>query len=330
MTEPILSVQGLKVHFPQRSPVLRRVTATLRAVDGVTFDLPAGSTLGVVGESGCGKSTTARAIVGLMPPTAGKIRFAGEDLDAANRRQMQRQRPQVQMIFQDPFATLNPRIRVGAAIREPLDIHGLGSGRADRERQVGEMLRQVGLDDSAMQRFPHEFSGGQRQRIGIARALILNPKLIIADEPVSALDVSVQAQILNLLQDLQRELGLSYLFISHDLGVVKHMCDQVAVMYLGRIVEQAPRDELFAEPKHPYTKLLMQSIPVAHPNQRRRGRRQNGEPPNPFALPTGCHFRPRCPWADAKCREVTPAYEAAGGSHGVACHHHERIREAPE
>ena len=323
MNEPILSVQDLKVHFPQRSPVLRRVTATLRAVDGVSFDLARGTTLGLVGESGCGKSTTARAIVGLLHPTAGRIVFAGETLDADDRRQMQKHRPQIQMVFQDPFATLNPRIKVGAAIREPLEIHGVGDGREDRDRRVAEILTQVGLDPSAMQRFPHEFSGGQRQRIGIARALILRPSLIIADEPVSALDVSVQAQILNLLRDLQRDMGLSYLFISHDLGVVRHMCDEVAVMYLGSIVERGPREALFAAPKHPYTRLLLRSIPVTHPRLRRAGKRTVGEPPNPFARVAGCAFAVRCPRADEHCRTQAPVYETLGARHGVACHHPE-------
>jgi peptide/nickel transport system ATP-binding protein/oligopeptide transport system ATP-binding protein len=320
MTE-LLRVEGLVKHFPGHGGC-----GALRAVDGVDLVLRRGETLGIVGESGCGKSTLARAILRLTEPTAGRVVFDGTDLRALGPRALRAMRREMQMIFQDPFASLDPRLTVGAIVAEPLAIHGVGD-RAERRRAVLELLDTVGLDPAAAERYPHEFSGGQRQRIGIARALALRPKLIVADEPVSALDVSIQSQILNLLVELKQRFGLSYIFISHDLSVIEHVSDTVAVMYLGRIVETAPAEELFRRPSHPYTEALFSAVPRADPGSRQQRIVLSGEPPNPENPPPGCPFHPRCHRAMDICRSLL-AREADIGSKGmphlVRCHLHDR------
>ncbi len=317
----LLAVHGLAVEYPVRAGAFGRRHATIRAVDGVDLAIDPGETVGLVGESGCGKSTLANAILGIVRPTRGTVVFEGTDLARLDAEGLRQARRHVQMIFQDPDASLNPRMRVGDSIGEPLLVRGLLRGPALRAR-VGRLLEQVGLDAAHSTRYPHEFSGGQRQRIGIARALALEPRLVVCDEPVSALDVSVRSQILNLLVDLQRRLGMAYLFISHDLSVVRHVSDRVAVMYLGRIVEQAPRDALFARPLHPYTEALMSAIPVPDP-PRQRGRAAvvlQGELPGLTETPAGCPFHPRCPLAADVCRRVAPALEEKAPGHIVACH----------
>jgi oligopeptide/dipeptide ABC transporter ATP-binding protein len=312
----------LKSWFPVRSPLVRRTVGYVRAVDGVSLAVDAGRTLGLVGESGCGKSTLGRTIVRLIEPTAGTIRIDGEDVTRWRGRDLLRLRRRIQVVFQDPYASLNPRIRVGDAIGEALDIHGLASSRRERRDRVAAILEKVGLGTEAMERFPHEFSGGQRQRVGIARALVLNPELLVADEPVSALDVSVQAQVINLMRDLQREFGLGYLFIAHDLSVVRHISDLVAIMYLGRIVESGPTRQLFSRPLHPYTQGLLASVPIPDPRQRRTGRAPlAGGLPSPMAPPPGCAFHPRCPHATEVCRRERPELEGFGQEQRVACHH---------
>ena len=322
---PLVEVRDLSLHFPVRSGVLRRRTGSVKAVDGVSFDIAEGETLGLVGESGCGKSSTGRAILRLAKPTGGEVRFAGEDLGRLTRSSLRRARRQMQMIFQSPFTSLNPRLSVGAAIREPLDIHGLGSA-TEREARVAELLNLVGLDAAAARRHPHEFSGGQRQRIGIARALATSPRFVVADEPISSLDVSIRAQIVNLMRDLRDRLALTYLFIAHDLAMVRHMSDRVAVMYLGRIVEMAGCDDLFDRPLHPYTRALLSAIPTPDPDAE-AGRIRivlAGDLPSPSNLPTGCRFRTRCPIATAKCAEADPPLRdlgAPGSPHQVACHY---------
>ena len=322
---PLVEVRDLSLHFPVRSGVLRRRTGSVKAVDGVSFDIAEGETLGLVGESGCGKSSTGRAILRLAKPTGGEVRFAGEDLGRLTRSSLRRARRQMQMIFQSPFTSLNPRLSVGAAIREPLDIHGLGSA-TEREARVAELLNLVGLDAAAARRHPHEFSGGQRQRIGIARALATSPRFVVADEPISSLDVSIRAQIVNLMRDLRDRLRLTYLFIAHDLAMVRHMSDRVAVMYLGRIVEMAGCDDLFDRPLHPYTRALLSAIPTPDPDAE-AGRIRivlAGDLPSPSNLPTGCRFRTRCPIATAKCAEADPPLRdlgAPGSPHQVACHY---------
>ena len=326
MTEDVLRVEGLQKLFPVRRGVLQRVAGHVRAVDGVSFAIQAGETLCLVGESGCGKSTVGKTILRLQEPTAGRIWLGGTDVTTLDEEQMRVHRRQVQMVFQDPYSSLNPRMRAGQIIGEPLENYDMAEG-AEKERQVEALLEKVGLRKDAAQRFPFEFSGGQRQRLGIARALSLNPRLIVADEPVSALDVSVQAQVLNLLMDLQEEFGLAYLFVSHDLAVVEHIGHRIAVMYLGRIVELAPKDRIFAQPQHPYSEALMAAAPIADPKTRRKRLVIEGDVPSPMNPPSGCHFHTRCPYAEARCKlEYPPLQEIAPG-HVVACHL--RTRDTP-
>jgi oligopeptide/dipeptide ABC transporter ATP-binding protein len=315
---PVLVVDALKKHFPVRRGFLAKPDLVF-AVDGVSFTIQSGETLGLVGESGCGKSTVGRAILRLIEPTAGHIRVAGQDITTLSNREMRPFRRELQIIFQDPFSSLNPRMTAGDIVGEPLRTHGLASGKAARER-VAQLFDRVGLSRAQMNNYPHQFSGGQRQRIGIARALALNPKLIVCDEPVSALDVSIQAQVINLLMDLQRDLKLSYLFISHNLAVVEHISHRIAVMYLGRIVEIADKATIFTKPGHPYTEALLSAIPVPDPAIRETKRVLQGDVPSPLHPPSGCHFHTRCPYAIARCRTETPLLrEIAPGQH-VACH----------
>jgi oligopeptide/dipeptide ABC transporter ATP-binding protein len=321
----LLRIENLEKHFPvTRGLVFQKQVAEVKAVDGVSFYLNAGETLGVVGESGCGKSTMARCVARLLEPTGGTIWFDGQDITHLDRSGMRPVRRDMMMVFQDPYASLNPRKRVGAIVGEPLEVHGVGNDD-ERKRRVQELLEIVGLNPEHYNRFPHEFSGGQRQRIGIARALAINPKLIICDEPVSALDVSVQAQILNLLKDLQGEFGLTYIFIAHDLNVVRHISDRVMVMYLGRAVELGSRDDLYQEPKHPYTGALLSAVPIADP-QLGRSRKQvvlEGDVPSPVNPPAACHFHPRCPrFVEGKCNVDTPLLRPVGSGtgHETACH----------
>jgi peptide/nickel transport system ATP-binding protein len=317
---PILAVEGLKVHFPIRKGLLQRQVGTVKAVDGVDFVLGRGETLGLVGESGCGKSTTGLALMGLVRATAGLVRFGGEAVAELKGSALKAYRRRMQIVFQDPFSSLNPRQRVRDIIRAPLDIHNVGTP-AERRARVDELMSRVGLRPDQADSYPHQFSGGQRQRIGIARALALNPEIIVCDEPVSALDVSVQAQILNLLADLQRDLGVSYLAISHDLGVVEHISHRVAVMYLGRIVEIADREAIFAAPTHPYTELLMKSAPTLDPRARRRFAASHEDLPSATEKPSGCPFRTRCPLATSLCAEVEPELTPHADGRLVACHH---------
>jgi oligopeptide transport system ATP-binding protein len=321
--DTLLEVTDLVKHFPIKSGlIVDREVGRVRAVDGVSLTIREGETLGLVGESGCGKSTLCRVILQLTPPTSGSVRFAGEELVGRSRRQLRPVRRQLQMIFQDPYASLNPRKRVGQIIGEPIELHGLASGR-DVDKRVADLLDRVGLQPEHRDRFPHEFSGGQRQRIGIARAIGLQPKLIIADEPVSALDVSVQAQIVNLLKDLQAELGLSYLFVAHDLGVVRHVSDRVSVMYLGRIVESASATALYEHPFHPYSSALLSAVPIPDPkrNVARERLILEGDVPSPIDPPSGCHFHTRCPWATDVCHSDDPALRELDADHVAACHH---------
>jgi peptide/nickel transport system ATP-binding protein/oligopeptide transport system ATP-binding protein len=320
----LLQVDDLVKHFPlTRGVVFRKQIGAVRAVDGVSFELGKGETMGLVGETGCGKSTVARLMVRLLDPTSGSIKIDGEEIAHAKGDALKRLRRDVQIVFQDPYSSLNPRKSVGSIIAEPFAIHGLKEGDGERRRAVQELMEQVGLNPEHYNRYPHEFSGGQRQRIGVARALALKPKLIIADEPVSALDVSIQGQILNLLRDLRSELGLTMIFISHDLSVVRHMCDRIAVMYLGKIVEMAPTDELFAHPRHPYTGALLSAIPVADPTLPQREPQLTGADVASAAdPPPGCRFHTRCPKAQAPtCMTEEPPLEHKDGSRGVAaCH----------
>ncbi|CAA9256980.1 MAG: Oligopeptide transport ATP-binding protein OppF [uncultured Chloroflexi bacterium] len=320
--ETLLDVRDLVMHFPLTQGILfQRKVGAVRAVDGISFQIKKGETLGLVGESGCGKSTTGRAILQLYKPTAGEVHFEGQDLTRLKGEQMRRMRRKVQMIFQDPYASLNPRMTVGSIIGEPLDIHGLAKGR-EKQQRVQELLTVVGLNPYFANRYPHEFSGGQRQRIGIARALAVNPSFIVCDEPISALDVSIQAQIVNLLEELQDEFGLTYLFIAHDLSVVRHISDRIAVMYLGKIVELADRNELYRQPLHPYTKALLSAVPIPDPLIERKRERiiLTGDVPSPVNPPSGCRFHTRCPIADSICSQQEPEFREVTPGHWAACH----------
>ena len=316
---PVLRVENLVKHFPVEKGLFGRSHAVVHAVDGLNFELAAGDTMALVGESGCGKSTAGRLVLRLLEATSGKVWFDGEDLMSLSPAAMRARRRSLQMIFQDPYSSLNPRMTVDQALTEPLSLHGLAKGK-HRER-AAELLDLVGLAPQYLQRYPHEFSGGQRQRIGIARALAVEPRLIVCDEPVSALDVSIQAQVVNLMQDLQRRLGLSYIFIAHDLAVVKHISSHVAVMYLGQIVEYADKKSLFAQPRHPYTQALLSAIPLPDPAARHDRVVLQGDVPNPINPPSGCRFHTRCPHAQARCSEEAPALtKDADQTHSVACH----------
>jgi len=317
---PLLEVRRLTKHFPIRRGVLSRVSGWVRAVDDVSLSIAPGETLALVGESGSGKTTTGRCILRLLEPTAGEVRFDGVDLLSLPPREMRRMRRQIQVIFQDPYGSLTPRMRIGTIVREPLDIHRIGSGRREREAMVARLLLRVGLEPAMMRRYPHEFSGGQRQRIGVARALALRPRLIVADEPVSALDVSVQAQVINLLIDLQEEFRIAYLFIAHDLAVVERIADRVAVMYLGKIVEVAATAEMFKNALHPYTKALLQAIPVPDPARARKREVLRGDLPSPADPPPGCRFHTRCPVAIEICRKLEPPLVEVTPGHWAACH----------
>lgn len=318
-TSPVLEVSGLKKHFPVEKGILRRVVAHVKAVDGVSFAINPGETLCLVGESGCGKSTVGKLALGLIPSTAGSIRLHGTDITGLSRTQMQPHRKRIQMVFQDPSASLNPRLTAGAVVSEPMENFGDMSA-SEREDRTIALLKKVGLSADAMRKYPFEFSGGQKQRLGIARALALNPSVIVADEPVSALDVSVQAQVLNLMMDLQEEFGLAYLFVSHDLGVVEHIGHRIAVMYLGRIVEVADRDAMFANPRHPYTRALISAAPMPDPRARREKLVIEGDVPSPQNPPPGCHFHTRCPYAVARCKVDAPALRQLKDGRLAACH----------
>ncbi|GAA0592492.1 dipeptide ABC transporter ATP-binding protein [Virgibacillus siamensis] len=321
MGKPLVEVRNLKKHFPVKKGLLDKDKAAIQAVNGVSFTIAEGETFGLVGESGCGKSTTGRVVMNLLPPSSGSIYFDGQEISGLNDTQLRSVRKNFQMVFQDPYASLNPRMKVKELISEPLIIHKYD--KVSIEKRVNELLDIVGLNTSYADRYPHEFSGGQRQRIGVARALALNPKLIIADEPVSALDVSIQSQILNLLQDLQEDLGLTYLFISHDLSVMEHISDRLGVMYLGEIVELADKDIIYDHPKHPYTQALLSSIPIPDPTVKRDRIILKGDIPSPANPPNGCRFHTRCPYAMEKCKTEKPELREVADGQLVACHLYE-------
>ena len=326
---PLLEVRHVKKYFPIRQGVVQREVARVHAVDDVSFAVREGETLGLVGESGCGKSTLGRTIVRLLQPTEGQIIFQGRDISKLKARGLRPLRREMQMVFQDPYASLNPRKRVGTIVSDPMRIHNIGS-RAEQKKRVGEILETVGLSPEHYNRFPHEFSGGQRQRIGIARSLALRPKLIVADEPVSALDVSIQSQMLNLLDDLQKELALTYIFIAHDLGVVRHVSDRIAVMYLGKIVELSPAEELYTRPIMPYTEALLSAVPIPDPDLAEKRERivLEGDVPSPIHPPSGCRFHPRCRYATDVCKQLEPPLVDYGSGHLAACHHPLNVDQA--
>lgn len=319
MTQPLVQVENLKMHFPIKGGLLGKTVGSVKAVDGISFSIKKGETLGLVGESGCGKSTTGRMILRLLEPSEGTIYFEGKDITKLSTDEMRKTRSEMQMVFQDPFASLNPRHTIGRILEEPLIVHGV-KDKQERKKRVQELLEVVGLSSYHASRYPHQFSGGQRQRIGIARALAINPKLIIADEPVSALDVSIQSQVLNLLQDLQKEYGLTYLFIAHDLGVVRHISDRVGVMYLGQLVEISESEDLYRKPLHPYTQALLSAVPIPDVTYKQERIILQGDVPSPVNPPKGCPFHTRCPKAMEQCSNIRPQLKELEHGHHVACH----------
>jgi oligopeptide transport system ATP-binding protein len=319
MTEPLLKVENLKKHFPITGGILGRPVSSVKAVDGVSFTVNKGETLGIVGESGCGKSTTGRMLMRLIDPSEGRVSFEDRELTSLSNSEMRKIRREIQMVFQDPYASLNPRHTVEKILEEPLKVHGMGSAK-ERKKRVHELLNIVGLSSYHAKRYPHQFSGGQRQRIGIARALMTKPKLIIADEPVSALDVSIQSQVLNLMQDLQKEFELTYIFIAHDLGVVRHISDRVGVMYLGKMVELSDSEKLYEKPLHPYTQALLSAVPIPDPDFKRETMLLQGDIPSPSNPPSGCTFHTRCPHATEVCKQKVPEFKEHQPGHYVACH----------
>ncbi|WP_078379997.1 ABC transporter ATP-binding protein [Sutcliffiella halmapala] len=320
MSAPLLEVGDLKTYFPIKTGIFKKVNSYVRAVDGISFSLEEGDTLGLVGESGCGKSTTGRSILRLIEPTSGTVKYQGMEITSMDSKQLRKLRKDMQIVFQDPYASLNPRLQIGSIIEEALSTHKIGQNTKERKEMVMDLLEKVGLNRNAYERYPHEFSGGQRQRIGIARAIAVNPKLIIADEPVSALDVSIQAQILNLFQDLQDKMGLTYIFIAHDLSVVKHISDKIGVMYLGRMVEFASKEKLFSNPSHPYTQALMSAVPVPDPTIKKERIILTGDVPNPSNPPSGCTFNPRCSSCMDICTKIAPKPIELSPGHVVSCH----------